>query len=444
MPTDRDKRDFRLSYLPERPTKLDGLSDSFRASTVIVAWDAVKVHVEKEFAIQRKTRDASWETVTTHAAVPLPPRRPGLDATLPPDPQVRRSEVTGQTPGGQTYRVVAMTDAPLQDGYVAASGEIRITVLAPAPPVVPCPVPGLFPDLEPCTLPAPTELVVSNVTHTSATLSWGDVTAATGYKVRLDEVANSTATLGDVNSHTFTGLTIATAHLLEVASSTSAGDSYFASLRLLVPPVPLADDATHNSITLSWTGVARATAYDVRLGAGGPVTEAEGGIVTRLHVFPDLDASTSYTLYVRATNAQGPSAWADTTKETKSRPTTGPGTPICEPGIPPCLPPLITDEQRQALIDSATMAHADRVAAYADARDEGWQEAYDWYTGLQRSLVGQVLSGEITSEEASELLAQYLVVYNGWIAIVTAVYEAAVAASEATLQANIAYINSVP
>ena len=309
VPRSRDREDFRASYVPEDPTIRRQASISPAANTAVVSWDAIRVHVEKEFEIQRKTAQNTWEAVSTRGALPI--------VAVPTQPAA--ATLTAQTPGLQTYRVVAKTAAPLQGGHVAASDEIEITVRAAAPPTVLCTVvgsPGIL-----CTLSPPTTLSVSNVTDNSATLQWTNVPAATGYKVRLDEEANSTKTLGDANAYAFTGLTAGTAHLLEVASTISTGDSNFASLMMLVPPGLHTPVPGVTSITISWTGVSLATAYDVRVGADDETIEkADGESAARSHQFTGLTASTSYTLYVRATNAQGPSAWAKTTADTSARP----------------------------------------------------------------------------------------------------------------------------
>ena len=168
-PTDQDKRDFRLSYVPSGPTILEGESSSPRANEALIAWDAFRVHVENGFEIQRKRADGTWETVGTHEALPLP--RPRFTLPLPELDEVRqRARVTlrGQPLGLQRYRVVALTRAPLQDD-VAASGEIRVIVKGP-PPL------------------APTGLTASGVVM-GINLSWDlatDDPPINGYQYRLD------------------------------------------------------------------------------------------------------------------------------------------------------------------------------------------------------------------------------------------------------------------
>ena len=169
----------------------------------------------------------------------------------------------------------------------------------------------------PAVPPAPAGLRVTEVTDTGARLHWGDVTGATGYKTRRDGLTSTLQTLGDVNEYPFTDLTPRRAHVLEVAASNSHGDSAFAGLTLLVPPTLNTPTATANSITLTWTALAGLT-YEVKLGAGS----AESARNPSSHTFSPPPSDTPHTLYVRARNAQGPSAWASTPATTAPTPTT--------------------------------------------------------------------------------------------------------------------------
>ena len=151
----------------------------------------------------------------------------------------------------------------------------------------------------------PSGLTVTEVTDTSARLHWDDVIGATGYKIRLDGVTSTVETVNRGNSHPLSSLTSRTAHELEVAASNSSGDSEFANLTLLLPPTGLTSTPTQDSITLSWTALAGLT-YEVKLGAGS----AESADDPSSHTFGPLTSDTPFTLYVRARNAQGPSARA--------------------------------------------------------------------------------------------------------------------------------------
>ena len=169
-PTSKDERDYRLSYVPEDPIALPDEATSPLANEVLIAWDAFNVHVENEFRIYRKRAEGIWELAGIHAALPLPP--PRLILPLPEIGEVRqRARVTlrGQPLGSQRYRVVALTRAPLQDGHVAASGEIGVIVKGPPPN-------------------RPTGLTASGVVL-GINLSWDEATddpPINGYQHRID------------------------------------------------------------------------------------------------------------------------------------------------------------------------------------------------------------------------------------------------------------------
>ena len=322
FPASQDEVDFQNSYIPEPPKIDEDASGSDGANEATIVADVYRVHVETEFAAEHQNANGGWDRVgSPQTALPLPPIAPPLSALLGTSPiQPVRITITGQTPGLNTYRVVSLTRAPLQPTTPPASGPVTIGVLAPPPPFVVCPAPG--PNTIPCVLSPPTNLSVSDVGHTGATLHWGDVAGAAGYKVRRDGIANRTQTLGDVNSHPFTRLTARTAHVLEVATTISSGDSRFASLTLLLPPTNLAWTATTSTITLTWAGDTNAR-YEVKLGAGGTADDADSDTS---HPFRLLASDADYDLYVRAVNSQGPSAWASIAARTSARPPRPPAT----------------------------------------------------------------------------------------------------------------------
>ena len=324
FPAFQDEVDFRNSYIPEPPKIDEDASGSDGANEATIVADVYRVHVETEFAAEHQNANGGWDRVgSPQTALPLPPIAPPLSALLGPSPiQPVRITITGQTPGLNTYRVVSLTRAPLQPTTPRASRPVTIDVLAPTPPFVVCPVPGL--DTIPCVLSPPSNLTVSDVSNTGAMLHWGDVAGAAGYKVRRDGIANRTQTLGDVNSHLFTRLTARTAHVLEVATTISSGDSRFASLTLLLPPTLHTPTATSNTITLTWADDTRAASYDVKRVAANGVCSGDSvdeNVTALTHTFTSgLTSSTDYTLCVRARNAQGPSAWASTTARTGAAP----------------------------------------------------------------------------------------------------------------------------
>ena len=363
-PTGKDKQDFQLSYVPAAPIPFiptDG-SDAPRPKVAVVRWNVSHVHVEWGFEVERKLKDGGWETVATRASRPLP-----AEGTTD---RPSSAEISDQDAGLQTYQVVSTSKAPFQVRSQSTSAEIPITVTAPPPPSLGfCPgpdprsrsVPDVGPDTRSCVWLPPTDLSVSDVSDTGAMLHWSDVDGAAGYKVRVDGVANRTKTLGVVNSHPFTGLTARTAHVLEVATTVSTGDSHFASLTLLLPPTLHTPTKTSSTITLTWADDTRADRYDVkRLASDSECVgdSVDATVTSQTHLFGNLAASTPYKLCVRARNVHGPSAWASTTARTSSPSSPGSGIVIpvpCEGKPRPVdftTPPLsATDtETRWALV----------------------------------------------------------------------------------------------
>ena len=169
---------------------------------------------------------------------------------------------------------------------------------------------------------APTGLQTSGITQSAITLTWTKSAGATAYKVRTG-TSGAFTTLGDVATYTFSGLTANTAYTLQVAASNSGGDSSPAAASATTLTAPAAAPAaptglttsgiTHNSITLTWTKSAGATAYKVRTGTSGAWTTL-GDVAT--YAFSGLSADTQYTLQVSASNSSGDSSPAQTTAST--------------------------------------------------------------------------------------------------------------------------------
>ena len=169
---------------------------------------------------------------------------------------------------------------------------------------------------------APTGLSTSGITQTAITLSWTKSSGATAYKVQVD--SGAVATLGDVATHTFTGLSAGTTYTLKVIASNSGGDSAAASTSAsTLPNAPAAPTGlatsgiTQTSITLTWTKSAGATSYKVRAGTTGAFTLL-GDVAT--YTFTSLTANTAYTLQVVASNSGGDSSSAQTSANTNNVP----------------------------------------------------------------------------------------------------------------------------
>ncbi len=224
----------------------------------------------------------------------------GAVATLLAD--ARTHTFTGLTAGtSYTFKVFASNN--VGDSATAATLSDSTLATTPAPA-------------------APTGLTTSGITQTSITLSWTKSTGATAYKVQVD--SGSVATLGDVATHTFTGLSAGTSYTLKVIASNSGGDSAAATVNAsTLPNAPSAPTGlatsgiTQTSITLTWTKSAGATSYKVRAGTTGAFTLL-GDVAT--YTFTSLTANTGYTLQVVASNSGGDSSSAQTSASTNNVP----------------------------------------------------------------------------------------------------------------------------
>lgn len=167
---------------------------------------------------------------------------------------------------------------------------------------------------------APTGLSVST-TRTGATLSWTAAAGATSYEVKRG-ASGTVATVSSGRSHTFSGLTASTSYTLYVRAKNSSGTSDWVSIAARtkgIPDVPtdLTVNTTRTGATLSWTATDGATSYEVKRGASGTVATVSSG---RTHTFSGLTANTLYTLYVRAKNSNGTSAWTSIAARTTPLP----------------------------------------------------------------------------------------------------------------------------
>ncbi|MCY3864566.1 MAG: fibronectin type III domain-containing protein, partial [Chloroflexi bacterium] len=170
-------------------------------------------------------------------------------------------------------------------------------------------------------LAAPTGLQTSGITQTAITLSWTKSTGATAYKVQAN--SGAVTTLGNVATHTFSGLTANTQYTLKVIASNSGGDSAAAPVSartLATQPAALTSPSsvstsgiTQTAITLSWTKSNGATSYEVQ---GGTLSNWTDVSDVATYTFSGLSADTEYTVSVRAKNSQTTSAAVTLTRRT--------------------------------------------------------------------------------------------------------------------------------
>ncbi len=159
---------------------------------------------------------------------------------------------------------------------------------------------------------APAGLRTSELTSSSVSLSWDEVTGATQYDARLDG-GKATELSATARSHKFTGLDPATAYQLEVRARHAGGASMWSSATVTTeaapvpPPAGLRVTPAVSSLRLTWQAVGGATGYGVRLDGGAETTLAA---TTTSREFTGLEANTKYTLGVRAYIGSDVSAWA--------------------------------------------------------------------------------------------------------------------------------------
>ena len=167
---------------------------------------------------------------------------------------------------------------------------------------------------EPCD--APTALTASNITQTSADVSWNGT--ATGYAVRLN---GGTPEIVTATSKTFTGLTAGTAYTVEVRAVCASSQSAWVSTNFTTteaqvdpcdaPTALTASNITQTSAELSWNGTA--SSYEVSLNGGTPET-----VTATSKTFTGLTAGTAYTVEVRAVCESSQSPWVSTSFTTQN------------------------------------------------------------------------------------------------------------------------------
>ena len=168
--------------------------------------------------------------------------------------------------------------------------------------------------VEPCD--APTALTASNITETSAEVTWNGT--ASSYEVRL---AGGTAETVTTTSKTFTGLTAGTAYTVEVRAVCESSNSSWVSTTFTTqssqvdpcdaPTALTASNVTQTEATVTWNGTA--SSYEVRLAGGTAET-----VTTTSKTFTGLTAGTAYIVEVRAVCESSQSAWVSTSFTTQN------------------------------------------------------------------------------------------------------------------------------
>jgi hypothetical protein len=165
---------------------------------------------------------------------------------------------------------------------------------------------------EPQPCDAPTALSASNITQTSAEITWNG-TAST-YELKVNGGAAETLT---TTSKSLTGLTANTAYTVEVRAICEDQQSAwvttnFTTLEEVVTPEPCdaptnlsASNITETSAEITWNGTA--STYEFKLNSGAAET-----LTTTTKTLTGLTPNTAYTVEVRAICEEQTSDWVTT------------------------------------------------------------------------------------------------------------------------------------
>jgi hypothetical protein len=170
----------------------------------------------------------------------------------------------------------------------------------------------------------PTGLGSSNITTSSATVSWSSVSGALSYDVDYKEAASGTwinAATGTTSlSVNLSGLNQSTLHDWRVRANCSSSSSAYASAQFTTsspascnaPGGLNASSIDDNSATVSWSAVSGAVSYDVdyKENSSGTWTNAATGTASLSVNLSGLSASTLYDWRVRTNCASLSSSYA--------------------------------------------------------------------------------------------------------------------------------------
>jgi hypothetical protein len=186
----------------------------------------------------------------------------------------------------------------------------------------------------------------SNVTTTSATVSWNDLANASGYTVVVNATPPATAQADNfftaatdagitvvvnatANTALVTGLSPVTTYFVSVWGTRSGVSSFlftpaatsFTTLPMTptnISPIPGATDVALQP-TFDWTEVAGATSYELQLGMANDFSDADSvtTTVTQYTWQTELLYDHNYYWRVRAVTAAGNSGWCESTFHTR-------------------------------------------------------------------------------------------------------------------------------
>ncbi|RUT78903.1 fibronectin type III domain-containing protein [Ancylomarina longa] len=258
--------------LPAVPSGLT--TTNVTQTSFTISWNAVGSATS--YDLQVREQGGSWQTVNTTA--------------ITYDYSIASAETTYE------FRVRANNDAG-SSGYSAIS-----SVSTQAAPTAPN---------------TPSNLIASNITYNSFTISWDAVSNANDYDLDLRPVGGSWTTVNlTSNTYNYTGLNAETTYEFKVRANNTVGSSSYSATAsattLVAPTAPAtpvnltASNITYNSFTISWDAVSNADDYDLDLRpTGGSWTTVN--LTNNTYNYTSLNAETTYEFRVRANNTVGSS-----------------------------------------------------------------------------------------------------------------------------------------
>ena len=222
----------------------------------------------------------------------------------------------------------------------------------------------------------------------------------TGYKVQWKSGTQSfgssrqhTTADGTATSYTIPSLTNGTLYTVRVLAVNSVGDSAASNTDTgtpsTTPSAPTNVQASGNAeLTVTWDapddGGSAITGYTVQWKSGSESysTTRQATVTTTTHTIPSLTNDTTYTLRVKATNANGDSDWTETT-----------GTPASGPSVGTVTSGMIT--QTSAVI-TVTIANPDTNTQTVNLQYKRNADT-NWTSGGARSTVSAAVTFTLSS-----------------------------------------------
>ena len=255
---------------PDTPTNLAASNITY--NSFIITWDVTTDAADYDLNV--RPAGGTWSTINLSTTSY---EYTGLDAETAYEFQIRANNSIGSS----DYSNI----------------ETATTLVAPSAPAT------------------PTNLVASNITYNSFTISWDAVTDATDYNLDVTAADGTWSTINlSTTSYEYTELDAETTYQFQVRANNGVGSSDYSSIEsattLVAPTAPeaptnvIASNITYNSFTISWDAVTDADDYDLDIReSGGTWSSINTSLTT--YDYTSALASTSYEFRVRSNNEIG-------------------------------------------------------------------------------------------------------------------------------------------